>query len=82
MRLYCGNLSYNTDENGLRDHFAEFGRIKETAIIRNVIGESRGFGFVVFENDADAVRAIEELDGSTLDGRALNVSEAKARKYT
>jgi len=76
-KLYVGNLSYNTTEDGLRRHFEAIGPVAEAAVITDrETGRARGFGFVTMENEADAAAAISELDGKDLDGRNLKVAEA------
>jgi len=79
-RLYCGNLSYNTTAEGLRAAFEAFGEVEDVAVITDrETGRSRGFGFVTMADDNDAMAAIEQLDGSDLDGRRLRVNEAQPR---
>jgi RNA recognition motif-containing protein len=79
-KLFVGGLSWDTDDNGLRAAFESFGDISEAKVItdRNT-GRSRGFGFVTFEDDSAADSAVAEMNGKDLDGRAVNVSEAKER---
>lgn len=80
-RLYIGNLSYNTDEQGLRDAFSKQGEIKDVKIVMDrETGRSRGFAFVEFTTDAAAAQAITAWNGVNLDGRALTVNEAKERE--
>ena len=71
--LYVGNLSYDTTENGLRDHFESWGPVSEVRLI-----ESRGFGFVQIPAE-NAEEAIAGANGTTLDGRELKVNEARPR---
>jgi RNA recognition motif-containing protein len=79
-RLFVGNLSFNTMDDGLRNAFSEYGDISSAQVITDrETGQSRGFGFVEFASDADAQRAIESLNGTDLDGRVLNVNEARER---
>lgn len=81
-KLYVGNLSYNTMDDQLRQAFAECGTVASAAVIVDrATGQSRGFGFVEFDSDADAQRAIESLDGSELDGRRLQVNQARERSH-
>jgi cold-inducible RNA-binding protein len=76
-KLYVGNLSYNTNEDGLRDAFATAGTVVSTTVIMDrMTGRSRGFGFVEME-DADADKAIDMWNGKELDGRELVVNEAR-----
>lgn len=81
-KLFVGGLSWNTDDNGLRDAFARFGSIDEAKVITDrETGRSRGFGFITFADEDAASRAISELDGTSLDGRTIkvNVAEDKPR---
>jgi len=80
MKIFVGNLSFNTTEQSLRALFESRGTIEDCAIVTDrETGRSRGFGFVTM-SDANAARtAIEELNGYELDGRPLNVSEARAK---
>ncbi|MBN2168925.1 MAG: RNA-binding protein [Actinobacteria bacterium] len=81
MKIYVGNLSYNTSEEDIRAAFSEFGTIDSVAIItdRNT-GRSKGFGFVEMNDDSEAKAAIEGMNGKDLDGRSLNVNEARPRR--
>ena len=77
-KLYVGNLPYRTDEQQLRDLFAEFGEITSVAIVTDrQTGRSRGFGFVEMETQEAADEAIERLHGHTLEDRDLVVNEAR-----
>ena len=80
-KLYVGNLSFNTTEDTLRAAFATNGRaVKSVAILRNPeTGRSRGFAFVEMGTENEAKAAIEDLDGTELDGRPLKVNEARER---
>lgn len=79
-KIYVGNLSYQTDEQQLESLFGEYGAIAQVTIIRDpASGTSRGFGFVEMGTDSEAQAAIEALNGQTLDGRTLNVNEARPR---
>ena len=81
MKLFVGNLSWNVDEEGLRGHFAAFGNIDECKLITDrETGRSRGFGFITFSESEDAVKAMEEMNGKSLDGRDLKVNEANERQ--
>ena len=81
-RLYIGNLSWDTTEDGLMAALQENGRaVKEVSLITDrETGRPRGFAFAEMENDADAQAAIEALDGLELDGRNLRVNEARERQ--
>ena len=81
-RLYIGNLSYDTTEDSLRAALTEGGRgVKEIHIVTDrETGRPRGFAFAEMTNEAEAQAAIQALDGTDLDGRTLNVNEAKERQ--
>ena len=79
MKLYVGNLSFNTTEDGVRDAFGAYGTVEDVAVITDrETGRPRGFAFVTMP-DNDARAAIEGMNGKELDGRTLNVNEAKAK---
>ena len=79
-KLFVGGLAWATTEDTLRDTFAEHGEVQEVKIITDrETGRSRGFGFVTFANETDANNAIDALNGTQLDGRSLNVNEARER---
>jgi cold-inducible RNA-binding protein len=76
-KLYVGNLSFQTTENELDGLFAAIGPVESVTIINDRdTGRSKGFGFVVME-DADAEKAIQQLNGTEFNGRALTVNEAR-----
>ncbi len=77
-KLYVGNLSYSMNDDGLMEAFSKCGTVESARVITDRdSGRSKGFGFVEMASDADATKAIEQLNGQTVDGRALNVSEAR-----
>jgi RNA recognition motif-containing protein len=80
-RLYVGNLSYNVTEPELRDVFAEGGRnvVEVKIVMDRDTGRPRGFAFVEMGSDEEATAAISQLSGREIQGRAINVSEARAR---
>lgn len=79
-KIYVGNLSFQTTEEGLRSHFGRQGEVLSVSIVTDrETGQSRGFGFVEMD-DAGARSAISALDQSELDGRNLKVNEAKPRE--
>ena len=81
MNIYVGNLSWQLSEDDLNTKFAEFGDVDSAKIITDrETGRSKGFGFVEMPNQAEAEKAIEELNGHELDGRALKVNESKPRE--
>jgi RNA recognition motif-containing protein len=80
-RLYVGNLSYDVTTDSLRTAFAECGDVGDLKIVTDrETGRARGFAFVTMGTDAEAAYAIERLNNSMLDGRALRVSVAEERK--
>jgi RNA recognition motif-containing protein len=80
-RLYVGGLSYDTTEDSLRDLFATAGTVQSVDLIRDrYTDRPRGFGFVEMETEADAEKAVEALNGATLDGREITVAEARPRR--
>jgi len=81
-RVYVGNLSYHTDEAGLREACAAGGRevVSVSIVTDRMTGQPRGFAFVEFGSEKDAQAAITELHGKPLDGRTLAVNEARERE--
>ena len=80
MKLYVGNLPWSTGEAELEEMFAAIGAVNSANVITDRdTGRSRGFGFVEMSND-DAKRAIEELNGNEVDGRAIKVNEAEEKR--
>ena len=80
-KLYVGNLSWNTSEDGLKTAFSSFGTLKSVRIITDrETGQSKGFGFVEFDKDADCATAMSKMHGSRLDGRPLKVNEATPKE--
>ena len=80
-KLFVGGLSWNTDDHGLRTAFEAFGSVEDAKVICDrETGRSRGFGFVTFSDENDAQTAINEMNGSDLDGRTLNVNIAQDRR--
>ena len=81
MKLYVGNLSFETNETSLQDAFAEFGTVTDTVImIDRTTNRSRGFGFVTMSSAAEGTAAINGLNGVAVDGRNLTVNEARPRE--
>jgi RNA recognition motif-containing protein len=79
-KLYVGNLSYNTREDGLRELFSPFGTVASAKIITDRdTGSSKGFGFVEMETEEAAGAAIAATNGTDLDGRQIKVNEAQDR---
>ena len=81
MKLYVGNLSFETTENDLQDLFEQHGQVSEVALMMDrMTGKSRGFAFVTMNEKAEAEAAISALNGKELNGRTLSVSEARPRE--
>jgi cold-inducible RNA-binding protein len=79
-KLFVGGLSWGTTDAGLRAAFERFGEVTEAKVITDrESGRSRGFGFVTFSQNDDADAAVSAMDGSNLDGRTINVNEARER---
>lgn len=77
-KLYVGNLPYSVDDEALHSHFAQFGAVDSAKVIMDrETGRSKGFGFVEMSDDSAADAAIEKGNGADLNGRAINVSEAR-----
>lgn len=80
-KLYVGNLSFNTSEDDLRQLFSAFGAVTSCNLIMDkMTGKSRGFAFVELSSPAEATKAIAEMNGKDIGGRALTVNEAKPRE--
>ena len=80
MNIYIGNIAFDTTEDQLRQAFTAFGEVSTVKIITDkYTGEPKGFGFVEMSVKSEAVAAISGLNGQDLNGRALNVNEAKPR---
>ena len=80
MNLYIGNLLFNVGENDLRNAFEQFGQVTEVRLIMDKFsGQSKGFGFIEMPSKDDAEKAIGEMNGKELMGRALNVNEARPK---
>lgn len=83
MRLYVGNLSFNTEEQQLEQLFASMGEVASVRLIRDqATGRSRGFGFVEMANSDQGKAACEALDQREFEGRRLTVNEAKPQERT
>jgi RNA recognition motif-containing protein len=81
MNIYVGNLSYGMSEDELRNAFGEFGDVSSVKILMDrETGRSRGFGFVEMPNQSEAERAIAQLNGKDVGGRALRINEARPRE--
>jgi len=81
MNIYVGNLSYDTGNEELREAFGQYGQVDDVRVIEDRdTGRSKGFGFVEMANDSEARKAMEELNGSSLQSREITVNEARPRE--
>ena len=79
--IFVGNLSFGATEEKVRSLFEPFGAIDRVSIVTDRdTGQARGFGFVEMSNNAEGDKAIAALNGTDLDGRALNVNEARPKE--
>jgi len=77
-KLFVGGIPFACTDDRLREHFAQAGSVESATIIMDrATGRSKGFGFVEMASDEDAAKAVSMLNGSDLDGRSINVSEAR-----
>ncbi|MDQ3473091.1 MAG: RNA-binding protein [Acidobacteriota bacterium] len=80
-KLYVGNLAFETSSDELKTLFSQAGTVESVSLIEDrETGRSRGFGFVEMSTKEEGAAAIEQFNGKDLDGRALNVNEAKPRE--
>ena len=78
--IFVGNLNFGATEDAVRSLFEQYGAVERVSIVTDRdTGQPRGFGFVEMSSNSDADRAIAELNGRELDGRALNVNEARPK---
>ena len=81
MKLYVGNLSFQTSSDDLQQLFAQAGTVETASVVEDRdTGRSRGFGFVEMSTSEEGQAAIQQFNGREIDGRALNVNEAKPRE--
>lgn len=81
MKLYVGNLSFDTSESRLRELFSAHGNVTSASLVMDrETGRPRGFGFVEFADDSEGRAAMAALNGQNVDGRDLTVNEARARE--
>src|SRR3954452_12562943 len=81
MKLYVGNLSFDTSSEELQQLFAQAGTVESAAVVEDrETGRSRGFGFVEMSTKEEGAAAISQFNGKEVNGRALNVNEAKPRE--
>ncbi len=80
-KLFVGNLSWNVRDEELKSAFAPFGTVEEAVIIIDRMkNRSKGFGFVTFSTEDEAQKAMTEMNGKEIDGRAVNVSLAREER--
>ena len=80
MKIYVGNMSFNTTQDSLEQLFSQHGNVREATIVSDRdTGRPRGFGFVTMDDDGEARAAIEALNGAEVDGRTLSVNEARPK---
>ncbi len=78
--IFVGNLSFTATEDGVRSMFEAYGPVDRVSIVTDRdTGQPKGFGFVEMTNDAEAEKAISELNGTELNGRALTINEARPK---
>src|SRR5437879_1243225 len=81
MNIYVSNLSFNVQDEDLREFFTPYGEVTSAKVITDKFtGKSRGFGFVEMSDDEAAKKAISELDNSTVDNRTIKVTEARPKE--
>jgi RNA recognition motif-containing protein len=81
MNIYVSNLSFNVQDEDLKEFFAPYGEVTSAKVINDKLsGQSRGFGFVEMSDDTAAKKAIAELDQAAVEGRTIKVMEAKPKE--
>ncbi|MGN6616777.1 MAG: RNA recognition motif domain-containing protein [Ilyomonas sp.] len=81
MNIYVSNLSFNVQDEDLRDFFTPYGEVSSAKVITDrETGRSRGFGFVEMTDEAASKKAIAELNGATVENRSISVSVAKPKE--
>ena len=81
MNIYVSNLGFNVQDEDLRGFFTQYGEVSSAKVIMDrTTSRSRGFGFVEMPDEEISKKAITALDGSTIDGRAIKVTEARAKE--
>jgi RNA recognition motif-containing protein len=81
MNIYVSNLSFNVQDEDLKDFFTPYGEVTSAKVITDrETGRSRGFGFVEMSDEAASKKAIQELNGATVENRTISVSEAKPKE--
>jgi RNA recognition motif-containing protein len=83
MNIYVSNLSFAVQDEDLKEFFAEYGEVASAKVITDKFtNRSRGFGFVEMPDETAAQKAIQELDGATVDGRTIKVNVARPKEKT
>ena len=81
MNIYVSNLSFNVQDEDLREFFAPYGEVTSAKVIMDrITNQSRGFGFIEMPDEAASKRAIAELDGATVENRTIKVNEARPKE--
>ena len=81
MNIYVSNLSFNVQDEDLREFFAPYGEVTSAkVIVDKITNQSRGFGFIEMPDEAASKKAIAELNGSTVENRTINVNEARPKE--
>ena len=81
MNIFVGNLSFETTDDDLRAEFAAFGELTSVTVLKDKFtNKSRGFGFVEMANKEEATKAVEALNGKSINGRTINVAEARPKE--
>jgi RNA recognition motif-containing protein len=81
MKLFVGGLSWDTNDDSLMQAFSSYGEVTDAKVISDrETGRSRGFGFVTFSDKSAGATAVAEMDGKSLDGRAIRVNEAHEKR--
>ncbi len=81
MNIYVSNLSFNVQDEDLRDYFGDYGEVTSAKVITDKFtNRSRGFGFVEMSDDAAGEKAIKELHGAVVEGRSISVTVARPRE--
>lgn len=79
-KLFVGNINWKATKEDLEEIFSKIWELEEVVLIKDENGRSKGFGFITFAQDSDADRAISELDGLEIEGRAIFVNEARPQE--
>ncbi|HLI92736.1 MAG TPA: RNA-binding protein [Puia sp.] len=81
MNIYVSNLSFNVQDEDLREFFTPYGEVTSAKVIMDKItNQSRGFGFIEMPDEAASRKAIAELDGATVENRTIKVNEARPKE--